>query len=433
MEDELRIPDDLLREVWQYPLGNAITGRRSRRFGLGMEIPDGPLTFKSRQRPLPLSEAETAILLCAATGVTGWNFGIPYSTATPGAYPSYTTRFTGRTFPTGAGIGAPEVFYTDDSGAYLAKTRDLAPEVEQPAHDAADFQSILRQVKRATVKLADSRLKVPREPPHISEHNLWNANWPGSLLLMPVTDLSEHFLTSLTMRLLNGYLIYDDEAQRFAGNLAPFVRSGLIDEAKKAPLSGIEQGLLGTGTAAIAILCHGVVLVMQAMGLGGWMYSGINGLAAMGSLAEEGYPGLGFRFVRDDRWEAPNPVGLDGHYQAYCPPYHTDMRSAVRAYAAHKFGQGGTYDSETAGPFSDSRGVKGSVVVHSEEFVDCMAEVAQYVYDKHNKFPGTAPTILMGPYVQAQHLDTDFYDAHFREGAYLDTHKQHLARWHDMA
>ena len=297
MEDELRIPDDLLREVWQYPLGNAITGRRSRRFGLGMEIPDGPLTFKSRQRPLPLSEAETAILLCAATGVTGWNFGIPYSTATPGAYPSYTTRFTGRTFPTGAGIGAPEVFYTDDSGAYLAKTRDLAPEVEQPAHDAADFQSILRQVKRATVKLADSRLKVPREPPHISEHNLWNANWPGSLLLMPVTDLSEHFLTSLTMRLLNGYLIYDDEAQRFAGNLAPFVRSGLIDEAKKAPLSGIEQGLLGTGTAAIAILCHGVVLVMQAMGLGGWMYSGINGLAAMGSLAEEGYPGLGFRFV----------------------------------------------------------------------------------------------------------------------------------------
>jgi hypothetical protein len=62
-----------------------------------------------------------------------------------------------------------------------------------------------------------------------------------------------------------------------------------------------------------------------------------------------------------------------------------------------------------------------------------MAEVAQYVYDKHNKFPGTAPTILMGPYVQAQHLDTDFYDAHFREGAYLDTHKQHLARWHDMA
>ena len=150
------IPEDLLREVWQYPLGKPITGRRSRRFGLGMQIPEGPLAFKSRHPPLPLSEAETAILLCASTGVTRWDFGIPYSTASPAAYPTYTTRFTGRTFPTGAGVGTPEVFYTDDRGTYLVKTRDLAPEVEQPAHGTADFQRILQQVRSATVKPTQS-------------------------------------------------------------------------------------------------------------------------------------------------------------------------------------------------------------------------------------------------------------------------------------
>ena len=33
-------------------------------------------------------------------------------------------------------------------------------------------------------------------------------------------------------------------------------------------------------------------------------------------------------------------------------------------------------------------------------------------------------------YVQAQHIDTEFYDHHFRAGAYLDTHAAHQQRWH---
>jgi hypothetical protein len=28
------------------------------------------------------------------------------------------------------------------------------------------------------------------------------------------------------------------------------------------------------------------------------------------------------------------------------------------------------------------------------------------------------------------HLDTEFYDAHYKEGAYLDTHAEHMNRWH---
>jgi hypothetical protein len=34
---------DLLRQVWEYPLFDALYGRRSRRFGLGFEMAEGRL------------------------------------------------------------------------------------------------------------------------------------------------------------------------------------------------------------------------------------------------------------------------------------------------------------------------------------------------------------------------------------------------------
>ena len=153
----------------------------------------------------------------------------------------------------------------------------------------------------------------------------------------------------------------------------------------------------------------------------------------MGAFAEQGIPGLGFRFQRDPRWPVPNPVGLDGHYESLCPPYYADMRAAARQVAEWKFGEGGTYDPETPGPFRRNAEVKGSVVPYSEEIIACAGEVAQYIYDTYGKFPGTVPTIAMLMLVQAQHIDTEFYDTHYQEGAYLDTHADHMRLWHDIS
>jgi len=41
------------------------------------------------------------------------------------------------------------------------------------------------------------------------------------------------------------------------------------------------------------------------------------------------------------------------------------------------------------------------------------------------------PAGNLGPFVQAHHIDTDFYDAHYRPGAYLETHEKHLDHWHN--
>ena len=49
--------------------------------------------------------------------------------------------------------------------------------------------------------------------------------------------------------------------------------------------------------------------------------------------------------------------------------------------------------------------------------MDCLGEVAQYVYEKHGKFPGMLTTVVLPGFVQAHHIDTDFYDAHYQAGA----------------
>jgi hypothetical protein len=65
-----------LQDVLEFPLIEALYGRRARRFSLGASIPDGPLAFASRHEPLPLSELEQMLVLTAAAGNTGWHYMI---------------------------------------------------------------------------------------------------------------------------------------------------------------------------------------------------------------------------------------------------------------------------------------------------------------------------------------------------------------------
>ena len=57
----------------EYPLWDAIFGRRSRRVAAGATFRSGSLSFQSKLAPQPLSRLEEAMLI-AATGITG----LPY-------------------------------------------------------------------------------------------------------------------------------------------------------------------------------------------------------------------------------------------------------------------------------------------------------------------------------------------------------------------
>src|SRR5688572_21418812 len=60
------------QQVENYSLLNGLRGRRSRRFGLGMEIPQGPFTYKSKHALQSLTEEEEAALVFAGSGITGY-------------------------------------------------------------------------------------------------------------------------------------------------------------------------------------------------------------------------------------------------------------------------------------------------------------------------------------------------------------------------
>jgi hypothetical protein len=68
--------------------------------------------------------------------------------------------------------------------------------------------------------------------------------------------------------------------------------------------------------------------------------------------------------------------------------------------------------------------------VHSEEFKECVALQAQYIFDRFSKFPGTVPSMIATIYLQAHHIGLEFYDHFYQPGAYLRTHAHHMARWH---
>lgn len=420
-----------LEELQKFPLMHALFGRRARRFGLGMEIPSGPLAFESRHEPHPLSEREKALLIAAGTGVSGWNFGVPFGPAQPSEHGQFTHRFTGRTIPTAAGIGTPVLFHTDDEGTYLTNTRDARPsKIRELEAIEEDMERILAVCREQTVRLSDERLDLPAAPGHMMEPNFWMTNAEGSTLFMPMGDVTEQLLGITAIFLANGYVIKDDRAKRPAGDLAPFIRSGLLDEEKAFPLSVLELSTYEASTMELAFMGHNIVLAMQAMGLGGLFFNGVNRWSVLGAFAEEGIRGLGFRFVTDERWTTPNPVGLEGHFEALCPPFQRDMRAAVETFVERKFGTGGAYDPSTPGPWKESRRVKDSVTPYSDEFVDCLTEVAQYVLDEYGKFPATVPSIALTGYVQTQHIDREFYDQHYGPGAYLETHAEHMERWH---
>ncbi len=417
----------LLAESGNFPLYSALFGRRSRRFGWGMEIPGGPLKFKSEKPPAGLDDFERSLLIAAGLGVSGHHFGIPYSAAEPGLS-TYAARYTGRTAPAAAGIGNCDLFYTDDTGTFLVSTRDASDDGNW-AHDRlSDAERLIAGVRDRTRQLSPTRVQLPREEPHYSAHNLWNANVPGSTVFMPVANVSEEMIGFLFIVAGSGYTVFDDLHGRPAGDLDPFFASGLLNPEKKYSLSYMEQYILTCSSVEMGDIGHNIALALQTIGLGGWFFSGISPFSLMGAGADEGIRGLGFSFETNPQWGVPNPIGLPGVYEGYCPPFHPDMRAAVQAYVDLKFGTGGTYDPASPGPFLDNAKIKAEARPPEPELVEAVVKIAEYIHATYGKFPGTVPTIYMRFYTQAHRLETAFYDKFMRD-PYLATHARNVARW----
>ncbi len=411
-----------------FGLVEALLGRRSRRFFKGAEIPDGVFAYKSRHEPMPLSELEKMLVVTACAGNTGWHNMLYRAQRYAPHLSNYSGAAGGRTFPSAAGFHTSMTFFTDDEGVYVLDNRDAPAAADREADGSLDLDAVVRAMQGNVRKLQEGRLKLPPETPFVEAHNTWVVNKPGTLLVMPVADLAQHMLLGLCYMLQNGMVLTDDIHKRPLPGIERFKH--IVDVNSNWPITFLEQVTLSEVTVEMSTACYAGALMLQAMGLGGWLFDGVDPFSALGASGVPGVDGLGFRYDTDARWPYPNPTGLVGVMEAFCPPHYPDMRAAVDAVCDRKFGKGGPFNPETAGPWQDSAKVRGAAQVHDEAFRDCVAFQAQYVYDTFGKFPGTVPSIFVATYLQAHHLDLDFYDKFYKPGAYLHTHAHHMERWH---
>jgi hypothetical protein len=418
------------QDMLAFGLIEALLGRRSRRVFMGAEIPDGVFAFKSRHPPVPLSELEKLLVVGACGANTSWHHLIYRAQLYAPHLSNYAGAAGGRTFPSAAGFHTSKTFFTDDEGVYVLENRDAPASAERRSDGSLDLDAVLAALRSQVRKLQQGRLKLPAEVPHVEAHNTWVVNQPGTLLVTPVGDLAQHVLLVLCYYLQNGYVVTDDINGRAIPGIERFKH--IVNVENAWPITFIEQWSMAELTAELATSCYAGALMLQAMGLGGWMFDGIDPFAFLGASRNPEVPGLGFRYDTNDRWPYPNPTGLEGVMASPCPPHVPDMRAAVELVCERKFGKGGPFNESTPGPWRDSRSVRSAAQVHSEDFRACVSLQAQYIFDTFGKFPGTVPSMITVMHLQAHHLDLEFYDRFYKPGAYLRTHADHMRRWHEV-
>ena len=74
--------------------------------------------------------------------------------------------------------------------------------------------------------------------------------------------------------------------------------------------------------------------------------------------------------------------------------------------------------------------MRSKAAPHTQQFKDLLTLQATYIDDTFGKFPGTVPTVWIMNYLQAQHIDLEYYDEVLTSSAYLSTHREHMSLWH---
>jgi len=209
------------------------------------------------------------IVLGAAAGNLGWHNLIMRAERYAPDLSNYACTAGERTFPSTAGFHTSELFFTDDKGVYFFETRDSPALAKRSENETFDVEELLKVHRTRVRKIADGRLKIPPETPYVEAHNTWVVNHPESTLIIPVTDLAQHVLVGLCYYTQNGVCFYNDVHGEKIPGLERFGK--LVDAENPLPLSFLETWSLSEVTAELSIACYAGMLMLQAIGLGGWM------------------------------------------------------------------------------------------------------------------------------------------------------------------
>jgi hypothetical protein len=417
---------DHLKSALGVPLAEAVFTRRSRRVGLGMQVPDGPLAYRSPHPPVPLGELEEAFLVWIGTGVTGLALA---DLPTDGI--SWMHGFSGRSWPCSCNSHSTELFFTNDDGLNVVRLGEETPDdvsVFAGRSDDEVVDAVLGRFRAATTRLEDGRADLPDGEPGLFGFNAWNVNRPGTTLFVPVTNTTIEYMTLLFIYFdeLNRFNIVDELSGGRSCGLDRWTGSGRLG-AMDLSLMDLELRVLTSLNVEGAFICQNMNLAAQALGLGGWAFTGFLPHHVLG--VDPAHRGLGFRFVTPERTPRhavkPVPVGRDGVLEALCPPYVADMGEAVDRYLETWAAASGK-----ASAFQRAEEVMRGRPMPTPETVEIVKTFCTYVHETYGRFPAFIDPMFVRLVFQAHHLDVDFYDRFYRGEPLSDRHREHLDRWH---
>lgn len=431
-----------------HPMLNALRERRSRRFGLGMKIPAGPLAYASRHQPVPLTEVEESALVFAACGITG--HALADLTYAKGEGGNIMAGLVARTISSGDGLQTVALVVTNDTGTHLVRRpREL------PAGDIDETIAMGRRgeftelYRRSRVKIKDGRSAPPVEPLFNINANRWSAHAPGTSCFLPVNDLTFMYINGL-LEILNedtGVFLLDERNSYRPAGLVRFARSRgghLEDDPHKlriATIRQVEQFVTEFVTIEQGMMLQNLGLMAQALGLGGFTNFAnheFGWFQALGFRMEQmpasRYLGagplvsLGMKLLRRDPL-IPYPVGLerDGEVllKPFCPPYYNTMADAVRAVVEAKFGARGLFRSAGHGSaWSKHADVTSGVPPVSDAAIAATTAYCEYVWGRYGRFPAYMPPYRTVMGFQAGHLDGEFYEKFYRPEAFGETQRR---------
>jgi hypothetical protein len=435
-------------ELHRYPLLTALRERRSRRFGLGMKIPGGPLAYESRHKPRPLAEDEEAALVFAACGITGHALAdLCYAKDGGG---SIMAGLVARTIASGDGLQTVALIVINDEGAWLVRRPHELSAADIPQlielGKRGEFTELYR---RCRVKIASSRPQPPAGPLFNINANRWSAHAPGTTYLLPVNDLTFMYVNGL-LEILNehtGAFLLDERNNFLPAGLAKFARDhgGHLEcdthKGRVATVRQVEQFVTEFVTIEQGMMLQNLGLMAQALGLGGFPNFAnheFGWFQALGFRMEQmpasRYAGAGWlpslmmRLLKRDP-VVPYPVGLERNgkvvLKPFCPPYYKTMAEAVRAVVEFKYGANGIFRSAGQGSaWRDHNGVVQTIAPISEATISAVTAYCEYVWNRYGRFP-----VYMPPYrtvlgFQACHLDMEFYDTFYKPEALGETQRR---------
>ena len=269
---------DLKSLMSDYSLLQALSERRSYRFGLGMEMQTGPLAFKSEQQPLPLTEDEEAALAFAACGITGYALAdLSYSKEEPGG--TIMGGLVGRTMSAGDGIQSVSLIVINDEATYLLKRPVDFPATEIPdLIEMAQKGRFTELYRRSRLKLQDGRASPPLERPFNLGCNQYQVYAPGTSYFVPVHDFSYMYING-TLEFLNEHMqvfMVDERANFRPAGVGRFAKSkgGHLDDDPKSQrtltIERLESILQMVLTIETGMMLQNLGLMAHSMGLGGF-------------------------------------------------------------------------------------------------------------------------------------------------------------------